>query len=209
MYIVMCIHDGQGFKEGLFYDTYQEGANAWMRLEGTKEPFVSMYHKEYLYYFTQIFNFVFLPMYANSFSLSNFVRKFLKKDQKMQIEDYHFELRFDDLTLRKIYSKLLLYLFQVEDKELIAQFSIPIKYSLESIYQMYQIKRDYNLDIDAAISQASILFKEINDYAKSIEQSAENGLLPLKDAKITRFLEAHNELMHQNINMVRYLNGRE
>ena len=207
MYIAMCLHEFKGFKEGSLCEAYTEDENVMFRANGTEDKLLGVAEDDFWDSFVSIDSYIVLPIYEELQSFKNTIRKIAGKDLEKSITERFYGLDYDKRTKQEIYSKMLLHLLQVKDKEILAQFGAMIKYSLDTLDNMYKMRKDFKIDMQAEIERVGILFKSIGDNAKQIEHNVRAELEPKNTLMMNEFLKSHHSLMDSNIEMLKLLNS--
>ncbi|MCJ7688212.1 MAG: hypothetical protein MUO60_02640, partial [Clostridiaceae bacterium] len=133
--------------------------------------------------------------YANS------LRKLLHLNLKVTLGYSKINLDiFDNDTLCRIYTDLLLYLYKVKSDELLIQFSTTIRYQLESLKMVYENKDIVNFDEE--FEQTAIQFKKIYEICDSMKSEVESIEIDYRSKLIKERMKKRREINRLNLLML-------
>ncbi|MEK6266610.1 MAG: hypothetical protein N2B06_17835 [Clostridium sp.] len=200
----MCVSNIRGATEGKLFlsngdiskDTKQVRL---IRIDSEIRLFVSF--EEINKFFKKVENSTTLYGLHASESYTNTIRKLLHIDLKVSLGYSKVNLDiFDNDTLYRIYTELLLYLFKVKSDELLIQFSTTIRYQLESIKMVYENKDIVNFDEE--FEQTAIQFKKIYEICDSMKSEVESIEIDYRSKVIKERMKKRKEINRLNILML-------
>lgn len=107
---------------------------------------------------------------------------------------------FDNDTLCRIYTELLLYLYKIKSEEFLIQFSTIIRYQLESLKMIYENKDLINFDEE--FQQTAIQFKKIYEICNSMKSEVEIIEIDYRCNLIKERMEKRKEINRFNMLML-------
>lgn len=200
----MCVRNIRGAKEGKLFSSYGEifrviDKTILTRMD--KEIKLSVNKEEINSFFRKIENRYLVYGVWTTKGLDNFLRKIfnLKLKKKLGYRSVNLD-SFDNVTLHRIYTELLLYIYKVRSEELLIQFSTIIKYQLESLNMIYENKDLINFDEE--FEQVIVQFRKIYEFCNSIELKAKSIESDHRDEIIKQLMEKRKEINKLNILML-------
>ncbi|MBU3110032.1 hypothetical protein [Clostridium lacusfryxellense] len=200
----MCISNIRGATEGKVFSSYGEIFQVIdkTRLASMDKQIKLFVNKE------EISNF--FRKIENSYSVygvwtmkgcNNLLRKLLnlKLKKKLGYRRVNLDI-FDNMTLHRIYTELLLYIYKVKSDELLIQFSTIITYQLESLNMIYDNKD--LVDFDEEFEQTILQFRKIYEFCNSIEVKAKSIESDYRGEIIKKLMEKRKEINKLNILML-------
>ncbi|MBU3173255.1 hypothetical protein [Clostridium estertheticum] len=198
----VCIINTGKFKRGELCSNYQGPFGVFH--VGTKDTNVygtTIIRQEFDRCFRTLNDFIFIDLYKETIEK----KLFFKAKTVRTIENCYFSFsQFDQVYLERVQSEILLYILEIEDKELLIQFSTDIKYTLDSLIDLYK-QRD-SIDYAAEITKVSSVFKEINAYCMPLQFKANLQADTFKNEKIIPSMNAHTLAIDSTIARVKELN---
>ncbi|MGH4051164.1 MAG: hypothetical protein ACREVX_07390 [Clostridium sp.] len=204
----MCVGDIRGATEGKMFLSYGDVSKVieeirLIRMDKEIKLFVN--YEEINKSFKKVENSYTIYEFKVSKSYYNIFRKLFKLDMKTQLGYGKVNLDiFDDNTLYRIYTELLLYLYKVKTDELLIQFSTIIRYQLESLKMIYENKD--LVDFDEELKQTIIQFRKIYEICSSMELKVESTQLDYRNKVIKERMEKRKEINEFNILMLDEIN---
>jgi len=204
----MCVKNIRGAKEGKLFSSYGEifrviDKTILTRMD--KEIKLSVNKEEINSYFRKIENSYLVYGVWITKGFNNFLRKLfnLKIKKKLGYRSVNLDI-FDNVTLHRIYTELLLYIYKVRSEELLIQFSTIIKYQLESLNMIYENKDIVNFDEE--FEQTIVQFRKIYEFCNSIESKAKSIESDYRGEIIKQLMEKRKEINKLNILMLDEIN---
>jgi hypothetical protein len=200
----MCVSNIRGATEGKLFlsngdiskDTKQVRL---IRMDSEIRLFVSF--EEINKYFKKVENSATLYGLRASENHANSLRKLLHLALKVTVGYSKVNLDiFDNDTLYRIYTELLLYLYKVKSDELLIQFSTTIRYQLESLKMVYQNKDIVNFDEE--FEQTAIQFKKIYEICDSMKSEVELIEIDYRSKLIKERMKKRREINRLNLLML-------
>jgi len=200
----MCVRNIRGAKEGELFSSYGEifrviDKTILTRMD--KKIKLSINKEEINSSFRKIENSYLVYGAWNTKGCINFLRKLLnlKVQKKIGYSRVNLDI-FDNITLHRIYTELLLYIYKVRSEELLIQFSTIIKYQLESLNMIYENKDLINFDEE--LEQTIVQFRKIYEFCNSIESRVKSIVSDHRDEIIKQLMEKRKEINKLNILML-------
>jgi len=200
----MCIGDIRGATEGKLFLSYGVISKAieeirLIRIDKEIKLFVS--YEEINKSFRKVENSYRVYEFKDAKNYYNLLRKLFKLDMKTQLGYGIVNLDvFNDDTLYRIYTELLLYLYKVKTDELLIQFSTIIRYQLESLKMIYENKDI--VDFYEELKQTAIQFRKIYEICSSMESKVELTQLDYRNKVIKERMDKRKEINKFNILML-------
>ncbi|MGH4117492.1 hypothetical protein [Clostridium sp.] len=200
----MCVSDIKGATEGKLFlsngdiskDTKQVRL---IRMDSEIRLFVSF--EEINEFFKQVENSATLYGLHDCESYTNTIRKLLHINLKVSLGYSKVNLDiFDNDTLYRIYTELLLYLYKIKPEDLLIQFSTTIRYQLESLKMVYENKDIVNFDEE--FEQTAIQFKKIYEICDSMKSEVELIEIDYRSKVIKERMKKRREINRLNILML-------
>jgi len=204
----MCIRNLRVAKVGKLFLSYGdtfEVIDKIRLIRNDKEIKLFVSHEEINKFFTQVENSYKIYGVWTTEGYNNLFRKLL--NMKLKIKTGYSSVNldiFDNDTLYKIYTELLLYLYKVRSNELLIQFSTIIKYQLESLKMIYENKD--LVDFDEEFEQTVVQFKKIYEVCNSMESEAELIELDYRGKVIKERMDKRKEINRVNMLMLDEIN---
>jgi len=200
----MCIGNIKGATEGKLFSSYGENFQVIDKTRLTrvdKEIKLFVNTEEINSFFRKIEDSYLVYGIWTTNSCNNFFRKLfnLKLKSKLSYSRVNLDI-FDKVTLHRIYTELLLYIYKVKSDELLIQFATIIRYQLESLNMIYENKDLVNFDEE--FEQTIIQFKKIYEFANSIELKAKSMESDYRGEIIKQLMEKRKEINKLNILML-------
>jgi len=204
----MCVRNIRGAKEGKLFSSYGEifrviDKTILTRMD--KEIKLSVNKEEINNFFRKIENSYLVYGVWTTKGCNNFLRRLfkLKIKKKLGYRKVNLDI-FDNVTLHRIYTELLLYIYKVRSEELLIQFSTIIKYQLESLNMIYENKDLVNFDEE--LEQTIVQFRKIYEFCNSIESKAKSIETDYRGEIIKQLMEKRKEINKLNILMLDEIN---
>lgn len=206
--IWMCVRNIRCATEGKLFLSYGEVYQVIDKIRFTrmdKEIKLFVNHEEIDKFFKKIENSYSVYGVWISKNCNNFLRELfnMKLKKKLSYSRVNLDV-FDDVTLHRIYTELLLYLYKVKSEELLIQFSTIIRYQLESLKMIY-VNKDL-VNFDEEFEQTTIQFRKIYEFCNSIESKAKLIELDYRGKVIKELMEKRKEINRLNILMLDEIN---
>ncbi|MFT5871186.1 MAG: hypothetical protein ACI8WT_000104 [Clostridium sp.] len=200
----MCVGNIRGATEGKLFSSYGEifrVINKTVLIRMDKEIKLSVSIEEINSFFRKIENSYLVYGAWTTKNCNNLLRKLLnlKLSKKLGYRRVNLDV-FDNITLHRIYTELLLYIYKVRSDELLIQFSTIIKYQLESLNMIY-VNKDL-LDFDEEFEQIIVQFRKIYEFCNSIESNAKSIELDYRSEIINQLMEKRKEINKLNLLML-------
>jgi hypothetical protein len=200
----MCVSDIRGATEGKLFlsngniskDTKQVRL---IRMDSEIRVFVSF--EEINEFFKKVENSTTIYGLRASENHVNSLRKLLHLNLKFTLGYSKVNLDiFDNDTLYRIYTELLLYLYKIKSDELLIQFSTTIRYQLESLKMVYENKDIVNFDEE--FEQTAIQFKKIYEVCDSMKSEVESIEIDYRSKLIKERMKKRTEINRLNLLML-------
>jgi hypothetical protein len=200
----MCVSDIRGATEGNLFlsngdiskDTKQVRL---IRMDSEIRLFVSF--EEINEFFKHVENSTTIYGLRASENYANSLRKLLHLNLKVTLGYSKVNLDiFDNDTLCRIYTELLLYLYKIKSDELLIQFSTTIRYQLESLKMVYENKDIVNFDEE--FEQTAIQFKKIYEICNSMKSEVELIEIDYRSKVIKERMKKRREINRLNLLML-------
>jgi len=204
----MCVRNIRGATEGKLFSSYGEifrviDKTILTRMD--KEIRLSVNKEEINSFFRKIEKSYSVYGAWTTKGCNNFLRKLLNLKIKKKLGYRRVNLNiFDNVTLNRIYTELLLYIYKVRSDELLIQFSTIIKYQLESLNLIYENKDLVNFDEE--FEQTIVQFRKIYEFCNSIESKAKSIEADHRGEIIKQLMEKRKEINKLNILMLDEIN---
>jgi len=200
----MCIRNIRGATEGKLFSSYGESFQVIDKTRLTrmdKEIKLFVNSEEINSFFRKIENSYLVYGIWTTKGCNNFLRKLfnLKLKRKLGYSRVNLDI-FDNATLNRIYTQLLLYIYKVKSDQLLIQFSTIIRYQLESLNMIYENKDLINFDEE--FEQTIVQFKKIYEFCNSIELKAKSMESDYRGEIIKQLMEKRKEINRLNILML-------
>jgi len=204
----MCVRNIRGATEGKLFSSYGEifrviDKTILTRMD--KEIRLSVNKEEINSFFRKIEKSYLVYGAWTTKGCNNFLRNLLNLKIKKKLGYRRVNLdTFDDVTLHRIYTELLLYIYKVRSDELLIQFSTIIKYQLESLNMIYNNKDLVNFDEE--FEQTLVQFRKIYEFCNSMESKAKLIEADHRGEIIKQLMEKRREINKLNILMLDEIN---
>jgi len=204
----MCVRNIRGATEGKLFSSYGEifrviDKTILTRMD--KEIRLSVNKEEINSFFRKIEKSYLVYGAWTTKGCNNFLRNLLNLKIKKKLGYRRVNLdTFDDVTLHRIYTELLLYIYKVRSDELLIQFSTIIKYQLESLNMIYNNKDLVNFDEE--FEQTIVQFRKIYEFCNSMESKAKLIEADHRGEIIKQLMEKRKEINKLNILMLDEIN---
>jgi len=204
----MCVRNIRGATEGKLFSSYGEifrviDKTILTRMD--KEIRLSVNKEEINSFFRKIEKSYLVYGAWTTKGCNNFLRNLLNLKIKKKIGYRRVNLdTFDNVTLHRIYTELLLYIYKVRSDELLIQFSTIIKYQLESLNMIYENKDLVNFDEE--FEQTIVQFRKIYEFCNSMESKAKLVEADHRGEIIKELMEKRKEINKLNILMLDEIN---
>ncbi|MGK0466104.1 hypothetical protein [Clostridium sp.] len=200
----MCVSNIKGATEGKLFlsngdiskDTKQIRL---IRMDSEIRLFVSF--EEINDFFKKVENSTTIYGLRASENYFNSLRKLLHLNLKVTLGYSEINLDvFDNDTLCRIYTELLLYLYKIKSDELLIQFSTTIRYQLESLKMVYENKDIVNFDEE--FEQTALQFKNIYEICDSMKSEVESIEIDYRSKLIKERMKKRREINRLNLLML-------
>lgn len=207
--IWMCIRDIRDATEGKLFLSYGDISKVLpqirlIRMDKEVKLFVS--YEEITKYFKLVENSYAIYGLWTTENYNNLLRKSLNLKLRMKPDYIKVNLdKFDNETLYRIYTELLLYLYKIKSDDLLIQYSTIIRYQLESLKMIYENSDLVNFDEE--FEQTAIQFRKIYEICNSMESDVELIEKEYRSKAINERMEKRKEINRLNILMLDEINN--